>query len=216
MRVYLGYHLDPLVVGMLIKEGYQGTRNLWEADVAILTGGADINPKLYQERVAGAVNINDARDKAECAVYEAAVNMDIPVVGICRGAQLINVLNGGSLWQDVGDAHRKPHYIKDLETGRVMLASSTHHQMMRVHQEEGRILALAVTKDHKAVSLCKYKQNADTRMKVNPKDSVDPEVVLYEKTRSLCFQPHPEHAGYGILRKYFFSLVEQLVEDASK
>lgn len=65
----------------------------------ILCGGSDINPKYYGEELCGSVNIDVARDEVEFALLKAYIDEGKPVLGICRGYQLINVFFGGSLYQ---------------------------------------------------------------------------------------------------------------------
>jgi len=68
-------------------------------DGLCLTGGGDIDPARYGEVNTASLDIDDARDTIELALLERAVARDIPVLGICRGFQLINVRFGGSLEQ---------------------------------------------------------------------------------------------------------------------
>ena len=70
----------------------------------LLTGGHDINPALYNaSRTDFCGDCCDARDRLESLVYKYAFADDRPVLGICRGIQLINVLMGGTLYQDIPD-----------------------------------------------------------------------------------------------------------------
>jgi gamma-glutamyl-gamma-aminobutyrate hydrolase PuuD len=71
-------------------------------DGLLLSGGAgDIDPALYGEATGGARNVDRARDDMELAAWRAAEQRWIPVLGICRGHQIINVFSGGGLIQDV-------------------------------------------------------------------------------------------------------------------
>ena len=73
-------------------------------DGFIIGGGDDIAPDLYDGEPAIDVRIDPERDRLELAILEHAVPRDIPVLGVCRGAQMINVFNGGTLHQDVRKA----------------------------------------------------------------------------------------------------------------
>ena len=77
------------------------SRLLSEMAGLMLTGGADLDPALYHEPVAGATELDPARDAAELACWREAEHRSLPVFGICRGLQAINVFSGGSLVQDV-------------------------------------------------------------------------------------------------------------------
>ena len=67
----------------------------------LLTGGADVDPSRYGRANAGAVGVEPDRDELESAAFDAAQGRDLPVLGICRGLQALNVFLGGRLVQDV-------------------------------------------------------------------------------------------------------------------
>jgi putative glutamine amidotransferase len=72
-------------------------------DGLVLQGGADIAPPTYGERAEDPEWAGDpVRDRYEIELFEAFVGKGKPVLGICRGCQLINVAFGGSLYQDIG------------------------------------------------------------------------------------------------------------------
>lgn len=74
-----------------------------QLDGILFTGGPDIHPNRYGEEVlpeCGA--ITEIRDRLELALYEEAMAQDMPLFGICRGVQLLNVAAGGTLYQDIG------------------------------------------------------------------------------------------------------------------
>jgi putative glutamine amidotransferase len=74
----------------------------------MLLGGVDVDPALYGEkRGPKTERLNKERDAQELALLRQALELDIPVLCICRGHQLLNVALGGSLVQDIEDgAHR--------------------------------------------------------------------------------------------------------------
>jgi putative glutamine amidotransferase len=67
----------------------------------VLTGGPDLDPALYGEAVAGATEIDTERDALDHMAWRAAEERAVPIFGICRGMQAINVFSGGTLLQDV-------------------------------------------------------------------------------------------------------------------
>ncbi len=75
-----------------------------EMDGLLLTGGADMDPARYGQPVAGAIDMEPDRDELEAAAWSAAEAAEVPVLGICRGVQAINVFSGGSILQHV-DGH---------------------------------------------------------------------------------------------------------------
>jgi len=69
----------------------------------VLSGGEDLDPARYGERALPELGtVNPARDEMEFGALETALERRIPVLGICRGLQLLNVYFGGTLYQDVG------------------------------------------------------------------------------------------------------------------
>jgi putative glutamine amidotransferase len=93
--------LLPLVVGPLVHPQQAGDV-LEGLDGLVLTGGEDVSPGFY-----GAVphpalgSVNEARDRTELALLQAARQRRLPVLAICRGVQLANVALGGTLIQDI-------------------------------------------------------------------------------------------------------------------
>ena len=73
------------------------------ADGIILTGGEDINPLLYNDSVNLLVceTINNDRDTLEKKLFDFALLHQIPLIGVCRGMQMMNVATGGDLYGDI-------------------------------------------------------------------------------------------------------------------
>jgi putative glutamine amidotransferase len=67
----------------------------------LLTGGADIDPGRYGRPNEGSVTIEPDRDELEADAFEAAEERGLPILGICRGFQALNVFLGGRLVQDI-------------------------------------------------------------------------------------------------------------------
>jgi putative glutamine amidotransferase len=78
-------------------------------DGLVLTGGADVDPARYDRANTGSREVDPGRDALEVEAWRAASERGLPVLGICRGFQLLNVLHGGSLLQDV-EGHAGPSY----------------------------------------------------------------------------------------------------------
>jgi len=70
-------------------------------DALVIGGGNDISPEHYNGDISAPVKADPERDKLEIRWIEYALNHQIPLLGICRGAQLINVVLGGTLHQDI-------------------------------------------------------------------------------------------------------------------
>ena len=71
-------------------------------DSLLLPGGDDLDPNSYNEKNLGlSIDVSAQRDLMEFFLLEQAIGKNIPVLGICRGCQLINVFMGGTLYQDM-------------------------------------------------------------------------------------------------------------------
>src|SRR5579872_6299461 len=94
--------VEPILIGPGAE------RPIEELDGLLLSGGTDLNPKLFGEEPNAANDEpDDARDAMEQRMLAAALERDMPVLAICRGMQLFNVAHGGTLKQDVA-GHRSP------------------------------------------------------------------------------------------------------------
>jgi gamma-glutamyl-gamma-aminobutyrate hydrolase PuuD len=167
-----------------------------EAEYICFPGGQDISTELYGEE-----NTHSQDPYARLDNYEVEMFHKFPEkkkLGICRGAQLLNVLSGGKLWQDC-DNHESDHYIKDHLHGVRLKATSLHHQMMRIG-EHGILLATA---DEATIV-----QGGGEKIVKKYKHFDDVEACWYPHTKSLCFQPHPE-LGHP---EYFFNLIRHTVD----
>jgi putative glutamine amidotransferase len=145
----------------------------------LLWGGVDINPAIYGQKPHPKTQpFSDRRDQEELRQLRQAIENDIPVIGVCRGAQLICAFNGGTLYQHTNDhnvshdIHTKDGIFKEVEAG--------HHQMMNpkgnfvVYGYDGRVSVAedAEGRSHTIVDA--------------------PEIIWYPDTKCLAIQPHPE------------------------
>jgi gamma-glutamyl-gamma-aminobutyrate hydrolase PuuD/gamma-glutamylcyclotransferase (GGCT)/AIG2-like uncharacterized protein YtfP len=172
----------------------EGTRvnNMEDADLVCFTGGEDVDPALYDDVEGYKTYFNKQRDDFELQEYEKAKALGKPMIGICRGSQLLCVLNGGKLIQHMN--HPGGHNITTND-GQVIEATSTHHQMQypfNLPEKEYELLAWA-----NELSNChldghnqeiKFPSFAfhDNRIK-------EPEIVFYPKNKCLAIQMHPEY-----------------------
>jgi len=72
----------------------------------ILSGGNDINPELYKQKPVNVRNLSIFRDNTERKLLEIAIKNGLPVLGICRGMQFINVFFGGRIIQNIKEQNR--------------------------------------------------------------------------------------------------------------
>ncbi|WP_303974683.1 gamma-glutamyl-gamma-aminobutyrate hydrolase family protein, partial [Streptococcus merionis] len=148
-------------------------------DALILSGGHDVCPFNYGEEPSPKLGDTfPARDQFDFALLRKAKEKNIPILGICRGAQIINVYHGGTLWQDLSYAdqpflkHWQEHY-PDLPTHSIriergsllyqifgeekMMVNSFHHQVMRHVPEEFRVVARAADTAIEAIEHVNYR-----------------------------------------------------------
>lgn len=85
-------------------------------DGLILTGGKDVNPLWYQEDPHQALGeVDPLRDAYELTLLKLASDRNVPILGICRGEQLINVAFGGTLYQDIPSQRAGKPAIKHVQ-----------------------------------------------------------------------------------------------------
>ena len=86
----------------LVKDQSEAKAELEKVDVLIMTGGEDVDPSYYNEEPDPKLEeVNKERDVSDMALLKEAIEEDRPVLCTCRGAQVLNVLRGGSLYQDI-------------------------------------------------------------------------------------------------------------------
>ena len=88
---------------MFRRYGWEIAKSYDEADLLQYTGGEDVSPSLYGRTKHPRSYINRERDMRERIIFLRALKDGKPQAGICRGGQFLNVMCGGSLWQDVNN-----------------------------------------------------------------------------------------------------------------
>ena len=128
-------------------------------DGLILSGGGDVDPKVYGSvNVGVSVDVSDEADAFELALIRHAEARDLPVLGICRGCQLLNVAFGGTLHQEVTDKADGVHEPMDGLTAdellaarhRISLASSS--TMAGIYGSDARVVN---SLHHQGIASCR-------------------------------------------------------------
>ena len=102
----------PVVLPPVLTEE-DAAAALASVDALILSGGEDVAPARYGEEVLfDNVEVNSARDSSDFLLAAEALRRGMPVLGICRGEQLMNVVLGGSLFQDLPTCIGKSAFIR--------------------------------------------------------------------------------------------------------
>lgn len=200
---------DRQHLSMYLNRGWCVVSDIQDADLVHFTGGEDVSPSLYGQKRHILTRCSPLRDKKERAVFLRAMQLGIPMVGECRGAQFLNVMSGGALYQHVdGHAGAGTHMMVDVQTGAMFPITSTHHQMMRP-SNMGEILGIA------SESSVYESMDADFVSRYVPDRGEDVEVVYYRHTNALCFQGHPEYMAKATDgQEYFFNLIEEKLYDS--
>jgi putative glutamine amidotransferase len=116
----------PIVLSPLLGPSF-APRSLDGVDGLILSGGEDVHPALYGAEPSPRCHPpSRERDLFELALFAAARQRELPVLGICRGIQLVNVALGGTLYQDLpaerpGPVAHDPGSARDDRTHRIEL-----------------------------------------------------------------------------------------------
>jgi putative glutamine amidotransferase len=110
-------------------------------DALVLAGGADVDPTTYgAEPHPLTVGTVPGRDASEVALARRAIERDLPVLGICRGMQVLNVVYGGSLIQDLPEVFGHQHHRRNPGT----FAGSEHDVVLT----PGSLAATAAGEEH--------------------------------------------------------------------
>src|SRR3954470_15562111 len=138
-----GRYRDALeAAGAEVVELHPGDAVPDDLDGLLLSGGGDIAPDRYGAADEASEGVDPARDELEMSAARFAIDRDLPVLGVCRGFQLLNVVRGGSLIQHV--EHHNPaersgliaHQIRPTDGsllahatgGQPQTVNSRHHQ----------------------------------------------------------------------------------------
>ncbi len=168
-------------------------------DGLVVGGGDDIEPALYAGLDDGTARYDRERDRFEVRALEAALQRDLPVLGICRGAQLLNVVLGGNLHQDVRPMRRH------TSNRRTVLARKTV-----IVEDETRVRACLGSTRVRVNSL--HHQAIDRLgegMQVAARD-LDDRVQAVEATGEpfrVGVQWHPEYLAYQPRQRRLFEAV---------
>lgn len=207
MRAYiLGGAFDSDVVELFAEAGFKKARTLTEADIVVFTGGSDVSPHLYGQDEISGTYCNKDRDIYEEAIYRAANKLGLPKVGICRGAQFLWVMNGGSLYQDIDGHAGNSHPIIDIDEDVRVIANSYHHQSII---PADHLEILAVTENPIATY---FKTDKETIKASESPDTLEIEAGVVERTRCFLVQGHPE-VGNSKYRSWFFHKLRDFLEE---
>jgi len=197
--IYVEYDYDGLYgkywseLGQVRKDRAHFLAAPEEYALVCFTGGSDVSPELYGHKNLGSFN-EPARDARELEVFEAAQAAGLPMTGICRGSQFLNVMCGGTMVQNMS-GHGGGNHTQMSFNGEEMEVTSSHHQM-NVLGKGGLLLGWAkevasdsLTYDGDLVNIARHAGNT---LPEHGDECLVTEAFAYPEKNIFAVQHHPE------------------------
>lgn len=207
--VLYGSSYAEAVIGLdrIIIDATHFFRRPEEFSLVLFTGGADITPEFYGDDSPKNVCWNNLkRDEAELVVFQKAFDHKIPMAGICRGVQFLNVMAGGKMMHDIQN-HGGSRHIMQTNENEYFEVNSLHHQM--ILPPAGSSNAIAIGWCPRNLSRV-YVGEHDKEVKYDGKEF---EAAMFPAIQAFGVQYHPEMMS-KISRGYVF--FHEMVEMAIK
>lgn len=211
VRALIGAGAAPFIIPATDDEAtlYSLYRSM---DGLVLSGGVDVHPRYFGEEIDGTEEVDDLRDVAEMTLLRWALEDNLPILGICRGHQVLNTALGGSLIQDVpsqlpeskidhrGSVHAKDrsflaHTVSiDPESKLAVITGATELTVNSLH--------------HQALK----KVGTGLKVTATSPDGVIEAMESVEHNWVLSVQWHPEdlYQGHEWSRKLFATYVDEV------
>lgn len=158
-------NVNPGIECRVMSHVRKNVEEVNSVDGLLLTGGGDVDPKYYgiDDALGKAKDVSSARDEFEFNAIELALDQNLPILGICRGMQVMNVFLGGTLILDLPSAGFENHardksyapdhqvrvdgqsLLRDVTGCELLDVNSSHHQA--VHRLGKGLMANAVSPD---------------------------------------------------------------------
>lgn len=196
IKKLLQYNLIPVFVTQDMNQSILETL-YQESDGLILPSGGDVNPKRYQENKHPETSmIDDARDELEFYLANKALQDKKPILGICRGCQVLAVVSGGKLIQHIPDITSEKHACDSYAN----LLNCTHEVVIdknsKIYQILGKEKITVTSGHHQAIKSV----GPDFRI-VGKSTAGIVEIIEHKDTNYFCFgiQSHFETETNGTL-----------------
>lgn len=198
-----GWRIFPLVAlniwlagGRAVRWGVGRPADIASVDGVVVGGGDDISPDLYGGEIVATARLDPGRDRLEKRLVEEAMAQGTPVLGICRGSQMINVALGGTLDQDAYDTHRgSRRYRTILPRKSVSVLEGT------------RLAGIAGTEEMKVNALhsqAVHRLGAGLRIAARDDGGMVQAIERVRDPFALGVQWHPEHLIYARRQRAIF------------
>ena len=165
-------------------------RVLGGLDGVLFAGGRDVNPDLYGESPGEHTDVPDIRrDAWEFALLNSALEREIPTLFICRGAQVLNVALGGTLYQDIATQYENPeiHVHEDYDKHAHNITWEAGSGLGKLYPEQGCSKVISI--HHQAINALGKGLRIEAR---STEDGLIEAVRLEGKPYVLGLQWHPE------------------------
>ena len=182
-------------------------------DGVLLTGGVDVDPSHYgEERHPMLGEVNAARDAFELLLIDKCVQRRMPLFGVCRGLQVLNVALGGTLWQDIPSQvpSSTPHRLTDSTT---LVA---HEVNLAPRSTGARVLGVATLQVNSRHHQCVHDLAPCLKASAWAPDGVVEMVEGYPDKPILAVQWHPENFVAGGNRGAMLRFFEFLVSESRR
>lgn len=178
-------------------------------DALVMIGGVDIDPLIYGEQPhQGLEDVDPVRDEYEQHLIRYSLEHNLPILGICRGEQMINAFLGGTLYQDIPSQVKG--YIKHRQTAPDKYGTHT------ITVEPGSKVAAITGKQQLTVNSFHHQSVKDVapgfKVTALAPDGVIEAIESYPAKPILCVQWHPEEMTMGgdtTMLKFFRFIVEE-------
>lgn len=191
MRLVSAYYEDsgPFLASGMFNGVFSSSDpdSLCPDDCLVVWGGEDISPSLYNHENTGhtwAGTHPSRRDYIEWSMMKRAKELALPIIGVCRGAQMLCALAGGYLIQHVNN-HDGTHLVHTID-GQTFKTNSIHHQMQFPFNVEHKLLAWTEPRSSEHWAM------RDGPRSITPEIECEPELVYYPGVKGLAVQWHPE------------------------
>lgn len=162
----------------------------------VVGGGSDIGPELYGMKPINARRYDLERDRLELKLIERALLSDIPILGICRGAQLLNVVLGGTLFADIRKyRHHTPNKWSIFPVKSVKVETESR-LAKALGQQEFPVNSL----HNQAVD----KLGSDLKLVAQDEDGIVQAIEIPERRYVVGVQWHPEYLPYHAVQRRLF------------
>jgi len=198
---------------VLLSHEKNNMEDIYKCDGFVLTGGIDVDPSFYN----GSINYENGpgtfqpkRDSFEKKIYEYSQLNHLPVLGICRALQLINVLEGGKLLQDLNIIGNKKHRKENADKEHPVITDNDTLLYQVTRNTSGHINSA----HHQAVDPNAIGKNL--KVNAHADDDTIEGLEFRDKTHKafmLCVQWHPERMKQKEENPFSQKLKERFLEE---